>query len=60
MKKNTSELKTGWLEEDMERAARQVAQWKIKKFEEFVQEEAEALSVDSNSRANESQDTLSC
>lgn len=30
---NTSELKSGWLHEDMERAEKQVNHWKIKKYE---------------------------
>jgi hypothetical protein len=60
VKNNTSELKLGWLEEDMKRAAQQVAQWKIKKFEELVEEEVETHSSSSTSDEDESQGTLSC
>lgn len=59
VKKNASEEKLGWLEEDMKRAARQVAQWKIKKFDD-ADDDLENVESDSTCRDTESQDTLSC
>lgn len=51
--KHTSELKSGWLEKDMERAERRLSEWKIKKFEYSFSEDRSEETEPSKIRPDE-------
>jgi acyl carrier protein len=57
---DTSELKLSWLEEDMNRAAQQVAKWNIKKFDESAHRNTEDDTLDLSSDSLKVLETMSC